>query len=223
MEALTALCSTQPDAKDYRLWHRAVELYAGYVKELMQFTQPYAIIPSGVYHRDEYLDGHGFRQLHLFPPSDARERFSIQFDGGVQIGDDWSVKRFPIWFNVFNGNSAVHLDAGISAAICARFLTDDTLRDIAEGQLRWVVGENPFNQSLIYGEGSNYPSLDNFSSGELTGAIPVGIRTHGDTDEPYWPAINNACYKEVWVTSAGKWLSLIAKLQASDQLMKTDN
>jgi len=223
MEALTALCSTQPDAKDYHRWHRAVELYAGYVKELMQFTQPYAMIPSGVYRSDEHLDEHGFRQLHLFPPSDAQERFAVQFADGVQIGDEWSVKRFPIWFNVFNGNSAVHLDAGISAAICARFLADGNLRDIAEGQLRWVVGENPFNQSLIYGEGSNYPSLDNFSSGELTGAIPVGIRTHGDTDEPYWPTINNACYKEVWMTSAGKWLSLIAKLQMPDQILTSNN
>lgn len=222
IEALTAICMTQPGAKDYRKWHRAVELYASYIKGLMEFTAPYAMIPSGVYHRDEHLDEHGFRQLHLFPPHDARERFSAQFEGGVMLGDEWSVKRFPIWFNVFNGNSAVHLDAGKSAAICARFLGDKALRDIAEGQLRWVVGENPFNQSLIYGEGSNYPSLDNFSSGELTGAIPVGIRTHGDTDEPYWPNINNACYKEVWLTSAGKWMSLVAELQAADQLLTSN-
>ena len=30
-------------------------------------------------------------------------------------------------------------------------------------------------------------------------------------DVPYWPQTNNACYKEVWITSAGKWLSLIAE------------
>ena len=79
------------------------------------------------------------------------------------------------------------------------------------GQLYWTVGKNPFGQSLIYGEGHNYPQLNSFSSGEITGEMPVGIRTLGNADIPYWPQTNNACYKEVWVTSAGKWLSLIAE------------
>ena len=34
-----------------------------------------------------------------------------------------------------------------------------------------------------------------------------------DSDEPYWPQFNCACYKEVWVTSAGKWLSLVAETE----------
>ena len=212
-EALVAVCHIVPDGDIHSRCHRAIELYGGYIKSLMYATAPYAMIPSGIYRSDEYLDEHGFRQLHLFPPSDATERFSTQLAAGIPVGDGWALKRFPVWFNVFNGNTAVHLDAGKSAAICARLLGDSSLREIAEGQMRWTVGENPFNQSLIYGEGSNYPSLDNFSSGEITGAIPVGIRTHGDTDEPYWPEINNACYKEVWLTSAGKWISLAAELK----------
>jgi hypothetical protein len=53
--------------------------------------------------------------------------------------------------------------------------------------------------------------MDSFSSGLLTGMMPVGIRTWEDTDEPWWPQVNNACYKEVWVTVAGKLLSLIAE------------
>ena len=73
------------------------------------------------------------------------------------------------------------------------------------------MGKNPFCQSLIYGEGHRYPSMDSFSSGEITGEIPVGIRSWGDTDEPYWPRANNACYKEVWLTSAGKFLSLLSE------------
>lgn len=213
-QALVAICDIAPADDISSRCRRAVELYGDYLKMLMYATAPYAMIPSGIYREDEYLDDHGFRQLHLFPPSDATERFSTQLAGGIPVGDGWTLKRFPVWFNVFNGNTAVHLDMGKSAAICARHLGDTALMDIAEGQLRWIVGENPFNQSLIYGEGSNYPSLDNFSSGEITGAIPVGIRTHGDTDEPFWPEINNACYKEVWLTSAGKWISLASELKS---------
>lgn len=82
----------------------------------------------------------------------------------------------------------------------------------AREQLYWVVGKNPFCQSLIYGEGYRYPQMNSFSSGELTGEMPVGIRSLGNSDEPYWPQTNNACYKEVWMTSAGKWLSLLAEL-----------
>lgn len=55
--------------------------------------------------------------------------------------------------------------------------------------------------------------MDSFSSGEITGEMPVGIRTLNDDDSPYWPQTNNACYKEVWVTTAGKWLSLLSEFQ----------
>ena len=124
------------------------------------------------------------------------------------------VKRFPVWFNIFNGNLAIHTSMGKAAAICGNVLHDPELMTIAREQLYWIVGKNPFNQSLIYGEGARYPSLNNFSSGEIVGAMPVGIRSLGDSDEPYWPQINNACYKEVWLTSAGKWLSLVAETDA---------
>ena len=128
------------------------------------------------------------------------------------MGDHHYVKRFPVWFNVFNGNCAVHTSTGKAAAILANYFGDDELRDIAREQLYWVVGKNPFAQSLIFGEGHRFPQMNSFSCGEMTGEMPVGIRTIGNTDEPYWPQINNACYKEVWVTSAGKWLSLLAEL-----------
>ena len=129
----------------------------------------------------------------------------------LEIDEEHYMKRLPVWFNIFNGNTAIHLSNGKSAAICGNFLKDKELLDIGLEQLYWTVGKNPFGQSLIYGEGDNYPQMNSFSSGEMTGEMPVGIRTLGNDDVPYWPQTNNACYKEVWVTSAGKWLSLIAE------------
>jgi hypothetical protein len=87
-------------------------------------------------------------------------------------------------------------------------------QDFVSGFTHWLgsVLQLDFGQSMVYGEGWNYPDMDSFSSGLLTGMMPVGIRTWGDTDEPWWPQVNNACYKEVWVTVAGKFLSLIAEL-----------
>lgn len=211
MQALDALCSTQPGHPDCAQWRAAVADYGSYIKALMRYTAPYGMIPAGIYRDDEYLDTDAFYAVHLFPPDDAAQRFKAQTASGVQVAPGYFVRRFPVWFNIFNGNLAVHTSMGKAAAICARLLDDDELRDIAREQLYWTVGKNPFDQSLIYGEGHRYASLDNFSSGEIVGAMPVGIRSLGDSDEPYWPQINNACYKEVWLTSAGKWLSLLAE------------
>lgn len=213
MQALVELCQTQPSHPDKGQWEQAIRLYAAYLKGLMPYTAPYGMLPSGIYHTEEYKDTANFYALHLFPPSNAQELYTEQLKQGIRLDQQHYVKRFPVWFNIFNGNTAVHLSMGKAAAVCGNYLHDDELLDIGREQLYWTVGKNPFGQSLIYGEGYNYPQLNNFSSGQATGAIPVGIRTLGNTDTPYWPQTNNACYKEVWVTSAGKWLSLLAEYQ----------
>jgi hypothetical protein len=46
----------------------------------------------------------------------------------------------------------------------------------------------------------------------MTGQIPVGIESRDNEDIPYWPQANNATYKEAWLTSAGKWISLAAEI-----------
>lgn len=212
MQALAILCETQPESQDYAQWHSAIRLYGNYLKGLMKYTWPYGMIPSGVYLDDEYVDQEGFHALHLLAPANAEELYTAQVNAGVRLDGHHFVRRFPVWFSIFNGNSAVHLSTGKAAAICASVLDDEELREIAREQLYWTVGKNPFSQSLIYGEGHDWPSMNSFSSGEITGEMPVGIRTRGNDDVPYWPHTNNACYKEVWVTTAGKWISLLSEL-----------
>ncbi|MDR1344572.1 MAG: glycoside hydrolase family 9 protein [Tannerellaceae bacterium] len=211
MQALTLLCETQPGHPDYNKWVESIRLYGNYLKSLMPYTAPYGMLSSGVYHIDEHQDSTGFYRLHLFPPRNAKELFVEQVKKGVPLDKEHYLKRFPVWFSVFNGNTAVHLSTGKAAAICGNFLRDEELLSIGREQMYWTVGKNPFGQSLIYGEGYNYPQLDSFSSGEIVGEMPVGIRSLDNEDVPYWPQVNNACYKEVWVTSAGKWLTLAAE------------
>lgn len=211
MQAMVALCETQPNHADYSKWMESIRLYGDYLKSLMPYTAPYGMISSGVYHAEEYKDSTSFYSLHLFPPENAQELYTEQVKRGVKLDKKHYMKRFPVWFSIFNGNTAIHLSQGKAAAICGNFLKDKELLDIGQEQLQWTVGKNPFGQSLIYGEGYNYPQMDSFSSGEITGEMPVGIRTLGNDDIPYWPQVNNACYKEVWVTSAGKWLSLLSE------------
>lgn len=211
MQALELLCRTQPSHADFAKWKKSIELYGGYLKSLMPFTAPYGMLASGVYGVDENQDDDSFNHLHLFMPSNAKESYTEQLKNGVKLDETHYLKRFPVWFSIFNGNSAVHLSMGKAAVICGKFLKDDELIRIGREQLYWVVGKNPFGQSLISGEGWNYPQMDNFSSGESVGEMPVGIRSLGNEDVPYWPQTNTSCYKEVWVTSAGKWVSLASE------------
>ncbi|TWV15525.1 glycosyl hydrolase family 9 [Bacteroidaceae bacterium HV4-6-C5C] len=213
MQAMTLLCETQKGHPDYLRWESSIKMYGEYLKGIMQYTQPYGMIPSGIYRIDENEDSIEFHKLHLLAPDNAGELYKTQLEKGIKLNDKYYIKRFPVWFSIFNGNMAVHLSTGKSAALCGKFLNDKELLDIGMEQLYWVVGKNPFGQSLIYGEGYDYPQMNSFSSGEMVGEMPVGIRTIGNEDVPYWPQTNNACYKEVWVTSAGKWLSLVSEFE----------
>ena len=212
-QALIALCQSQPSHPDAAQWNDAIRRYADYLKRLMPFTEPYGMVPSGIWQAEEYADSAGFHSLHIFAPRNAGQLFDRQLQCGWKIDNTHYLRRFPMSFGIFNGNEAIILSTGKGAAMCGHYLKDDTLLQIGLEQLYWTVGKNPFCQSLIYGEGHRYPSMDSFSSGEITGEIPVGIRSFGDEDVPYWPKTNNACYKEVWMTSAGKFLSLIAEYE----------
>ena len=212
MMALESLCRTQPENINRSRWMDSMKIYGEYIKTIFKHTYPYNMMPSGVYHIDEPSDTEAFYALHLFPPADAKERYDTQIKKGVKLTDEFYIKRFPIWFNIFNGNNAIILSTAKAAAICSNMFNDPQLKQMALDQLYWISGKNPFNQSMIYGEGANFPPLDSFSSGDIVGAMPVGIKTVGDEDVPEWPEINNACYKEVWVTTAGKWLSLLSEL-----------
>lgn len=211
-QALVLLCKTQPSSPERDRWEAALRLYGDYLKKLMHYTEPYGMVPSGVYMDSETEDSEGFRALHIMAPGNAEQLYAEHLKAGVRIGPDHVVRCFPPFLSIFNGNTAVHLSTGKAAALCGKYFGDGELTEIAREQLYWTVGKNPFCQSLIYGEGHDYPSMDSFSSGEITGEMPVGIRTYGQSDTPYWPQTNAACYKEVWLTSAGKWLSLLSEL-----------
>lgn len=210
MQALVGLCQTQPKHPDYSKWKNAIKLYGEYLKKIIQYTQPYGMIPSGVYHIDEVKDSVNFYKIHVGVRSIEEKDYKEQLENGFKLDKEHYLRVFPVWFS-FRGNAVVHLATGKSAALCGKFLNDSELINIAEQQLFWIVGKNPFGQSLIWGEGSNYPQLYTALPGETVGGIPVGMQSRFNEDTPYWPQFNTATYKEVWGSSAGKWLSLISE------------
>jgi hypothetical protein len=210
MQALTELCETQPHNPDYAKWENAIKLYGDYLKNIYRYVQPYGMIPNGVYQKDEVKDKENFYATQIWIRGDVSQDYKEQLENGVKLDEDHYLRCFPVWFS-FKGNAAVVLSTGKAAALAGKFLKDKQLMNIAEQQLFWIVGRNPFGQSLIWGEGSNYPQLYTALPGETVGAIPVGMEARNNEDTPYWPQFNTATYKEVWGSSAGKWLSLISE------------
>lgn len=212
VQALEALCRAFPNASRKAAWERGMKLYGEYLKELFKMTTPYGMLPAGIHSMSEPEDKENFELLHLLVDYEKeKDNYVEQLKAGIDLGAGYYVRMFPVWFS-FRGNAAIQLAMGKGASIVGRYFHDAKLREIAMEQLYWMSGKNPFCQSLIYGEGTRYAQQDANYPGEMTGEMPVGIETLGNEDEPYWPAGNNATYKEVWLTPAGRWLAIVADL-----------
>lgn len=212
VQALEALCRAFPDSPQKAEWEKGMRLYGEYIKELFHMATPYGMLPAGIYSVREAEDEETFKLLHLLVDYETeKENYRAQLKAGIDLGDGYYVRMFPVWFS-FRGNAAIQLSMGKGAAIAGRYFEDGELKEIAREQLYWMSGKNPFCQSLIYGEGSRYAQQDANYPGEMTGEMPVGVETLENEDEPYWPSGNNATYKEVWLTPAGRWLSVVADL-----------
>lgn len=212
VQALEAACRAIPDSPERPRWEKAMRLHGEYLKALFEKTVPYGMLPAGIYCESESDDDKTFPLLHLQVDFDEqRPHYKKQLEAGIPLGNGFFIRHFPVWFS-FRGNGAVHLSMGKSASILGKYFYDEELLEIAQEQLYWVSGKNPFCQSLIYGEGYRYGQQYAHFPGEMVGEMPVGIETLGDEDIPYWPAGNNATYKEVWLTPAGRWMAILADL-----------
>ncbi|MDF2543275.1 MAG: glycoside hydrolase [Herbinix sp.] len=216
VQAFDQLCKSLPDHNDKPKWEKAMLLYGEYLKKLMQYASPYEMIPAGIYQEQEAQDKETFEILHLLVNhEEQKEHYINQLKQGVALGDGYYIRNFPVWFS-FRGNTAIHLAMAKAAAIVGGYYKDAKLIQLAKEQLYWVSGKNPFRQSMIYGEGDRFAQQYAVMPGEMTGELPVGIQTNEDEDIPYWPHNNNATYKEVWTSSACRWLWTLASIYQGD-------
>lgn len=208
--AMAALCEAFPDSPHYMLWYSSLKLSGMNYLDMARYTEPYGVIPSGVYHVDEAAD-HLERIVPNHPMMGGPNRGDIAsgyralVEKGMPLGPGYYLRVYPVWFS-FRGNYNVLLSDGKAAAAAARVTGDPALHGLAQRQFQWIVGLNPMAQSTLYGEGYDYVQLYAVQPGQTVGALSVGMQTNGDNDEPFWPQVNNATYKEVWVCSATKWM-----------------
>lgn len=199
--ALTELCQAFPDHPDWMKWYSAVTLYSDYVKTVAKYTEPYNVLPASIYNDSEYLK----------TPESRRESFRQQVLNGIPLGKGNYLRLFPVWMD-YRGHFGTILPEAQALANAAYLRGDLAATQLATHQLEWVIGRNPFAESAMYGEGYDFTPLYSPSSGDIVGALPVGIQTLEAKDIPYWPIQSTWTYKEVWGHPTGRWIWLMRNL-----------
>jgi hypothetical protein len=193
--ALADLCQTFPNETQWIRWYSAVAGYSEFLKATARYTDPYGMIPSGIYDLNENQEAW----------------YQEQVRNGMALDSRHYLKMFPAWTS-FRGNHGTILSQTKALSTAAQLRRDLDSGALAQQQLQWVVGRNPFAQSTMYGEGHDFAPQYTAMSGNMVGSLPVGIETRADNDIPYWPAANCYNYKEVWVHPSSRWLSLMVDL-----------
>jgi hypothetical protein len=211
--ALTLLCEAFPDHADWMQWYSAVVLHSQYLKKMAKYTEPYGVMPSSIYTDEEYLQ----------VPESRQESFRKQVLNGIPLGKGHYLRLFPVWMD-YRGHFGTILPQAQSLSNEAHLRGDAESATLAQHQLEWVTGRNPFSQGTMYGEGYDFTPLYTPSSGDIVGALPVGIETRGENDIPYWPVQSTWTYKEVWVHPVSQWIGLMRNLEGPAVVQgKTDS
>lgn len=208
--AMSTLCEAFSEHEHYMLWYSALVLSGKNYAAISKYTTPYGVIPSGIYHINEAVDyPQHIVTNHPLMERDAEDIIVSGYrklvENGFPLGSGYYLRVYPVWFS-FRGNYNVILSDGKAASTIARITNNLELYNTSQRQFEWIVGKNPMAQSTMYGEGYDYVQLYAVQPGQTVGALSVGMQSNGDTDAPFWPQVNNATYKEVWVCSATKWM-----------------
>jgi hypothetical protein len=196
--ALTQLCEIQPDHPEWMKWYSTVALHSQYLKNMAKYTEPFSVIPASIYSDQEFV----------LAPESRRESYKEQVLNGIPLGSGHYLKLFPVWMD-YRGHFGTILPQAKALACAGNLRGDLGATQLAQHQLEWVIGRNPFSQSTMWGEGYDFPPLYTPLSGDMVGGLPVGIQTRGSNDKPYWPVQNSWTYKEIWTFPVISWISLI--------------
>ena len=218
--ALIALCRLLPEHPHWMNWHSALLYYTHYIKWSMYATAPYGMLPSGIYSTDEIDDRATFGLMHpifaMFAGKSQEEQqaetflhYTDQLKTGIQLDEKHYLRRFPVWYS-FRGNYHVQLSLGKAVSAASLYLNDRALYDIAQEQFQWIIGKNPFCESMMFGTGNDYGTQYAVLHGDAVGELPVGMQSNEERDAPFWPQANNCTYKEIWMGPPGKWLAMMA-------------
>ncbi len=212
IQGLCRLYQLLPNDNESSRWLEGIKLYKEYIMSTIFSTAPYGFLPGHIYD----LDKINIKRVTYTPVAhsdeEAMEILKGQVKQGIKLSENVYLRRFPIAVQR-RGFHATLLSKCKGVSEVAYTLNDKELMQICINQLEWILGKNPFASSTMYGEGYNYHPLYVAYSRQMVGALPVGIKTKGDFDVPYWPTIDNAVFKEIWGHTTGKYLWVLADIK----------
>lgn len=167
-----------PTHSDVPVWKSMISDYAYKYLSFMSQKNSFAIIPYGLFTKQ---DPGGNRKVGNY-----WYRYFMQ----TNIG----------WYVGINANLA---SSGIGLMKAGRILNDPKLKALAQKQLDWILGVNPFNSSTMIQVGYNNP-VRFINGGEfrppvplLSGAVMNGL-TGDSNDQPTFITKNNWQQSEYW-------------------------
>lgn len=180
-----------PNHQDAPAWKKSISAYSKDYLVYMSKKNSFGIVPYG-----------------LFTKQDP--------GGNRKVGDYWYryfMQPELRWWVGINANLAA---SGIGLMKAATVLNDPFLKAVAQKQLDWIIGVNPFNSSTIISVGYNQPPL--FINGNefkpatplLPGAVMNGLGGTGQDE----PSIGRGNYNvsEYWTPMVAYTLWLMAEI-----------
>lgn len=196
--ALCQLLETFPNHPDAARWKAALRLHCDYLLRISQ-RNPFGLIPIELFKGPAAA---GARPLGTYG---YRYFVSVKRDAKNREG----------WWVGINAHLASN---GVGLARASRLLSDPRLRGLAQRQLDWIIGVNPFDASTMEDVGRNQPRQ--FVSSEfrpatphIPGAVMNGIGGRAD-DSPFLNAGSwQTC--EYWTPMVCYTMWLMAELEAA--------
>jgi hypothetical protein len=188
--SLCDLTEAFPEHKDAPVWKGMISGYANNYLTFFSKKTSFGIIPFGLY--------------------------SGKDPGGNRKEGDYWYRYFmypdPEWWVGINSNLA---SAGIGLVKAANILKDEKLKAIAQRQLDWIIGVNPFNSSTIVMVGHNQPK--HFPGSTFlpnTPVLPGAVLNGLGGDSMDMPDIGDGDWQisEYWTPMVAHTLWLMAEL-----------
>lgn len=187
---ISDLAAYRPNHPEAPAWREAVRLFCEKYLEPMTARNVFGIVPFGLYRAK---------------PA-----------GGRWIGRywyRWFMEPSPAWCVGINANLA---SAGVGLARAARLLENPRLAALAQRQLDWILGVNPFNASTVVGAGHNVPQQMMGTeyyppTPLLPGAVMNGISGSAADEAQLSPGTYQEC--EYWTPMVGFTMWLMAELR----------
>jgi hypothetical protein len=196
--SLCDLIQIFPAHKNVPEWRKIITEYSNNYLCLMSQKNSFGIVPYGLYTKQD--------------PG-----------GNRKVGDYWYryfMQPELRWWVGINANIA---SAGVGLMKAANILNDPKLKAVAQKQLDWIIGVNPFKSSTLIGLGYNHPdhytgasSAFNPPTPVMAGAVMNGLG--GDKEDQPIIGDGNYSISEYWTPMVAYTLWLMAEISETELL-----